>query len=57
LTDTTPARISTPPATWIQCGTSPSSSQAATSATSTSDSATNEDSLDPSRRAAAMPVP
>ena len=56
LTTTTPARISSPPASWARCGSSPSSSQEKPIAATTSSSATNDASREPSRRPAATPV-
>jgi len=56
LTTITPATISAPPASWSGPGSWSSSSQANMTPKTTSSSATNEASREPSRRLAAMPV-
>jgi hypothetical protein len=55
-TSNTPPTISTPPNSWIPAGSSPSNSQAHSTAKSTSVSEMKEASFDPSARAAMIPV-
>src|SRR5690606_2635121 len=53
LTATTPPTISAPPSSWIHDGSSPSSSQANSTANNTSVRPTNDATLEPRARAAA----